>query len=291
MEARVLELESRLAKDSRNSGKPPSSDGLKRKPKSLRQPSGRKTGGQSGHPGKTLEFRDDPDERIVHAPSECRGCGGELSEAETILTERRQVFDLPPMKLLITEHQVESRQCPCCGRINRESFPEGVTQPAQYGIGVRSLLVYLQSYQLLPYARTRELMNDLFGVSISEGTLWEAITTGSSSLEATEAAIREAITQAKVAHPAYVSRIHFDETGLRIEGKLHRRHSQSGFRLYSASTETLVHYSSQKKRGRGEQSEGPVPGHGGSGDKLRGASPQGRSEGHILPRKIDLKRF
>jgi transposase len=234
MEARILELESRLSKDSHNSGKPPSTDGLKRKPKSLRPPSGKKTGGQKGHPGKTLEFCDVPDERIVHAPLQCEGCGVELSEGETVGTERRQVFELPPMKLFITEHRVESRRCSGCGRVCSGRFPESVTQPVQYGPGVKALGIYLQSYQLLPYARTCELFRDLFGARVSEGTLFEAITTGSSSLEATEAAIREAITQAKVAH--------FDETGLRIEGKLHW--------LHSANTETLTCYSPQKKRGQ-----------------------------------------
>lgn len=234
MEARIQELESRLAKDSHNSGKPPSSDGLNRKPKSLREQSGKKTGGQSGHPGKTLEFCAASDHRIVHSPISCEGCSGDLSEAETVQTERRQVFDLPPMKLFVTEHRVESRRCPGCGAVCSGRFPEGVTQPVGYGPGVKALLVYLQSYQLLPYARTCELFRDLFGASISEGTLFEAIQTGSASLEATERAIQEAIIQAKVAH--------FDETGLRIEGRLHW--------LHSASTETLVHYSPQKKRGQ-----------------------------------------
>ncbi len=138
------------------------------------------------------------------------------------------------MKLSVTEHHVESRRCSGCGTVNRGRYPGGVTQPVQYGPRVKALSVYLPSYQLVPYARTCELFRDLFGVSISEGTLFEAIQTGSASLEETEAAIREAITQAKVAH--------FDETGLRIEGRLHW--------LHSASTETLVYYSPQKKRGQ-----------------------------------------
>lgn len=233
LEARVQELEDRLTKDSHNSSKPPSSDGLARKPKSLREPSGKKPGGQKGHVGTTLEWREEPDHRLVHTPVGCDGCGEPLAEAETVGTERRQVFDLPPMELIVTEHRVESRRCPCCGRVSRGSFPEGVTQPVQYGVGVRALLTYFQTYQLLPHARTCEVFHDLFGVSISEGTLWETLKTGASHLKATEAAIQEAITKASVAH--------FDETGLRIAGKLHW--------LHSASTETLVHYSPQKKRG------------------------------------------
>jgi transposase len=244
MDERIQELENRLSKDSHNSGKPPSSDGLKRKPKSLRQPSGKKSGGQSGHPGKTLEFCDAPDERIVHAPSHCDDCGVELSETDTLLTERRQVFELPPMKLFITEHRVESRRCPGCGVVCSGRFPVSVTQPVQYGPGVKALLTYLQTYQLVPYARTCELFHDLFGISISEGTLYETIQTGSSFLEGTEGAIREAIMREPVAH--------FDETGLRIEGRLHW--------LHSASTETLVHYSPQKKRGQeGMEKAGILP--------------------------------
>jgi transposase len=136
--------------------------------------------------------------------------------------------------------------------VSRGRFPEGVTQPLQYGAGVKSLLVYLQSYQLLPYARTCELFHDLFGSAPSEGTLSETLQSCSFQLEATEAAIREALTQAKVAH--------FDETGLRVEGKLHGLHSQSGLSLYSASTETLTHYSPQKKRGQeGMKAAGVLP--------------------------------
>jgi transposase len=126
-------LEDRLSKDSHNSGKPPSSDGLKRKPVSFRVKSEKKSEGQPGHPGKTLEFTDTPDHRTIHAPSECSGCRAELSETDTILIERRQVLDLPPMKLFVTEHQVESRRCPGCGRIHRGSFPFSVTQPVPYG--------------------------------------------------------------------------------------------------------------------------------------------------------------
>jgi transposase len=244
LEARLKALEDRLSKDSHNSGKPPSSDGLKRKPVSLREKSGKPSGGQKGHPGKTVKFCEAPDQRKIHAPLRCEDCGTDLSEGETVWTERRQVWDLPPMKVFVTEHQVESRRCPCCGTVGRGVFPEGVSQPVEYGPGVKALLVYLQSYQLVPYARTCELFRDLFGVSISEGTLWEAIQTGSSSLEETEGAIRDAITQAKVAH--------FDETGLRIEGALRWMHS--------ASSETLTHYSPQKKRGQeGMKAAGVLP--------------------------------
>lgn len=245
LEARVKALEDRLSKDSRTSGKPPSSDGLGRKPKSLRETSGKPTGGQPGHPGKTLEPSDTPDHRIVHAPTGCGACGGDLSDAETVSTERRQVFDLPPLALEVTEHRVETRRCRGCGALCRGRFPDGVTQPVQYGPGVKALGVYLQTYHLLPFARTHELMDDLFGAAPSEGTLAEGLQACASRLSDTEAAIRAALAQARV--------VHFDETGLRIEGQLQW--------LHSASTTTLSHFSAQPKRGQaGMDRAGVLPG-------------------------------
>jgi transposase len=244
LEARVKELEGRRAKDSRNSGKPPSSDGLARKPKSLRTKSGKPSGGQPGHPGKTLSMSDHPDRIVSHLPEECEGCGASLAMTEPSGIERRQIFDLPPIAIEITEHRVESRVCPRCGRVNRGSFPEDATHSTQYGPGVRSLAAYLQVYQFLPYERTCEMMRDLLGVSISEGTLFESIRACSKSLEPTEAAIREAISEAKVAH--------FDETGLRIEGRTRW--------LHSASAGAWVHYSAQERRGQeGMKAVGILP--------------------------------
>jgi transposase len=175
-----------------------------------------------------------PDRIVSHVPEACEGCGASLEGATTTRVERRQVFDLPEIALEVTEHQAESRVCSCCGRINRGSFPDGVTRSAQYGPGVRSLLVYLQAYQFLPYERTCEMMKDLFGATISEGTLSEAIRACSKRLAPTEAAIREAISNASVAH--------FDETGLRIEGRTRW--------LHSASAGPWVRYSAQEKRGQ-----------------------------------------
>ena len=113
-ESRMRELEDRQSKDSHNSGKPPSSDGFARTPQSLREKSEKQSGGQPGHEGKTLRLRDDPDRRVSHAPKECGGCAGSLEDAETVDVERRQVFDLPPMRLEVVEHQVESRRCGRC---------------------------------------------------------------------------------------------------------------------------------------------------------------------------------
>src|SRR5438046_2998647 len=134
---RVKLLEDRLGKDSHNSSKPPSSDGLKKKPKprSLRSKSGRPSGGQPGHPGHTLELADKPDHTLVHRPSTCQGCGASLAEALVVDTERRQVLELPPLALVVTEHQVPTCSCPMCGQLNRGEFPSFFVAPVPYGAG------------------------------------------------------------------------------------------------------------------------------------------------------------
>ena len=244
LENRVQELEARLAKDSGNSGKPPSSDGLKRKPQSLREPSNRTAGGQRGHRGTTLERSDAPDATSLSAPTVCEGCGAELDETDCVQRERRQVFDVPPTPLEVTEYQVESRSCPQCQTVSRGTFPAGVTAPAQYGPRVRSLLVYWNAGHFLPYARTCQIMKEVFGVSLSQGTLLSALQFASEQLKATETAVRTALAGASVAN--------FDETGIRIEGKLHW--------LHSASAGPLLAYSPQASRGQpGMEAAGILP--------------------------------
>jgi transposase len=233
---RVAALEAQLAKDSHNSGKPPSSDGLakSKKPASLRGKSGKPPGGQPGHPGETLRMTETPDRVEVHAPAGCAACGTSLGEIAGIPTERRQVFDLPPLRLEVTEHRTEGKRCPACGEWSVGAFPEGVSQPVQYGAGVKALGVYLQVHHLLPYDRTSALMGDLFGASPSPGTLHTALHAGAATLEATEDQVKAALQRAE--------QVHFDETGVRIEGTL--------YWLHSASTETLTHYAVEAKRGQ-----------------------------------------
>lgn len=249
LNARVQELEARLAKDSHNSSKPPSSDGLARKPKSLRPAkgqSGRNSGGQPGHPGRNLRWVPQPDQVIFHGPTACSGCGAEFSEApdgslpDGSLDEAacgvspRQVHDLPPQRLLVTEHRALCRVCPHCRKINQGTFPDTVPQSVQYGPRLQALCVYLQQYQLLPLARTQQLLGDLFDCSLSQGTLFTMVKRCHERLEAVEIAIHNALIAAPVAH--------FDETGLRQEGRLHW--------LHSSSTRFLTHYASHAKRGR-----------------------------------------
>ena len=233
--ARVKQLEDRLGKDSHNSSKPPSSDGFKKpNPKSQRGKRNRRSGGQKGHPGRTLEFADKPDTTVVHHPQFCQDCGAPLGEVPPTATERRQVFDLPPMALVVTEHQVQTCCCPACGKTNQAPFPEAVSQPVQYGPGVKALTTYLMHYQLLPYQRVVTLMDDLFGAPLSEGTLFGATQQAHKALASVEAKIVEALKKAPHAH--------FDETGQRIGGKLHW--------LHVTSTARLTYYKSHAKRGK-----------------------------------------
>jgi transposase len=226
--ARVEELENRLRKDSHNSHKPPSSDGLARgkKPKSLRGKSGKKSGGQPGHPGQTLRPVERPDEHRLHAPAACAHCGSSLEEVVPSSTQKRQVFDLPPLSLVVTEHEAQTKRCPHCQECTSGTFPEGVTQAAQYGPGILALSVYLQTYQLLPYARTQELLQDLFRASPCQGTLATALEAASQRLAPVEEGIRQALRQAAV--------VHFDETGIRAQAKLHW--------LHTAGTEQCTFY-------------------------------------------------
>ncbi len=231
---RVKALEERLARNSRNSGKPPSSDGLaKPKPKSLRPKSLRPTGGQPGHPGHTLRKVDKPDKIVSHRVEHCSGCGRSLAGRAPDRIECRQVHDLPEPRLEVTEHQAEIKTCPC-GCLNRAAFPHEAAAPVQYGPRVKSVAAYLAEYQLLPYDRLAETMRDLFACqSFSEGTLAHIKSDCSRRLEPIEKAIRNLAADAPVAG--------FDETGVRATGSLHW--------LHVVSTRALTWYYAHKRRG------------------------------------------
>ena len=243
LQARVRELERRLGQNSSNSGKPPSTDGYRKPaPKSLRSNSGRPSGGQPGHPGHRLEFRETPDHVVVHRPGVCRGCGNCLpadSSGETV--DRRQVFELVA-RVEVTEHQVHEVRCACCGEVTRSAFPPTVSAPTQYGTGMKAFAVYANEYQLLPTERIGELIYELTGHRLSEGTLYNLSANLSAALEPFEARTRELLAAAPVAH--------FDETGVRVQGKLEWMHS--------ASTATLTAYTIHPNRGEKAMEAGGI---------------------------------
>jgi transposase len=234
---RVRELEIRLGKDSHNSHKPPSSDEPTfRRParKSLRKRSGKKPGGQPGHLGCTRLQVEKPDKVHLHAPDSCAHCGDDLREVAPCRSQQRQVFDLPPLRLHVHEHQVHDKRCPGCGHTTRAAFPQGVDEPVQYGPGVQGLGIYLQAYQLLPFGRAAGLIGDLFGQTPSQGTLARALGQAHELLEPVEQQIHAALRRS----PS----VHLDETGLRIASMRQWVHS--------AGTATLTLYRAHAKRGR-----------------------------------------
>jgi transposase len=158
---RLEEVEGKLARDSHNSSRPPSSDGLGRKRASLLKRSEKKPGGQAGHAGHTLKAVETPDEVVRHRPVVCQHCQQPLEEVAGRVKERRQVHDLPEMRLRVWEHHVEEVPCPACGQQNVGSFPAEVTAPVQYGPNVQALAVYLHQRQLVPMARTCEVLDEV----------------------------------------------------------------------------------------------------------------------------------
>ncbi len=207
-------LAGRLALNSQNSSKPPSSDVYtKPAPTSLREKSNRKSGGQAGHAGHTLEQVEKPDHVKIHPLTRCPcGCGGSLKDQPVVRIEKRQVFDLPPQKLEVTEHQAEVKVCPRSGKEVSAAFPKGVSAPAQYGSRWKAWLVYLRVWQLLPLRRIRQMCADLFGQTVSEATVESAVVFAFEALAGFEAEIIRLILLTPVAHA--------DETGMRVDGNL-----------------------------------------------------------------------
>jgi len=231
----IQKLQARLALTSANSHKPPSTDGyIKPAPKSLRQRSGKKPGGQRGHPGHSLKAVDNPDRVVIHSVQTCPcGCGLSLAEQRVLRYERRQVFDLPPLRLQVTEHQAEVKRCPRSGHEVMAPFPTGVDAPLQYGRGVLALLVYWRGQQLLPVNRICQMMFDLFQHPVSPATVQTAVTTAYDSLAGFEEEVKRQLLRADV--------LHADETGLRVNRQL--------YWLHVLSTALITWYGVHPKRG------------------------------------------
>jgi transposase len=245
LRAENAELKRRLGMNSQNSSKPPSSDSpfAKPAPKSLRRTSGRKPGGQPGHSGSTLQLVEDPHERLRHEPVECAGCGSDLAGAAEVGMERRQVFDLPPLSVRVTEHQLIARRC-ACGTTTRAAAPDGVSAPVSYGPRITAIILYLYVGQFLSKQRTAHALAELFGTPISEGTVAAMSERAAGRLDEFTEAVRDAIADAQVAG--------FDETGLRVAGGLHWVHC--------ARTDRYTLITCHAKRGReGIDAAGVLP--------------------------------
>jgi transposase len=235
LKARVAGLERRLGKDSSNSSRPPSSDGLGKPPAPRRQRrgGGRAPGKQPGAPGAHLAQVADPDEVVVHRPVTCGGCGGDLTLAPVTGVEARQVFDLPEVRLWVREHRAERRQC-ACGRVTAGVFAEQARAAACYGPGVRGLASYLMVGHHLPVERATQVLDDGVGAGCSAGTLGGLVAEAARGLGGFVERVCEQLAGAEVAH--------FDETGARVAGRLHWVHS--------ASTPLLSLFTVHAKRGK-----------------------------------------
>jgi transposase len=231
---RLHELEGRVAKDSHNSSKPPSTDGYAKKTRSLRKSSGKKPGGQEGHAGSTRHFVEIPDEIIMVRPEKCAHCQASLQELPAEGYERRQRVDLPEIKAQVTEYQALDVRCPGCQHVTRGTFPDEVRASIQFGPMLKGIALYLLYGQLLPYARTAELLSDVCGCHLSPGTLEAFVAEGADRLVETEELIKQALRAAEV--------MGTDETGVRVQGVLHW--------LHVARTDKLTHYAVHRKRGK-----------------------------------------
>ncbi|BBI17475.1 IS66 family transposase [Neochlamydia sp. S13] len=239
---RISSLEDQLTKNSSNSSKPPSSDGLKRKPKSQRRPSGKKPGAQQGHVGKDLLQVEKPDFLVIHTPTMCQTCQTTLSEIKGACVERRQVFEIPPSKCEVTEHRVEEKKCPCCGKNSKGIFPENVRGPVQYGERVQALAAYFADQHFIPVDRVCEIFEDVFDVTLSPGTCVNIDKKLFEKLETFENSLKTYLLATRV--------LHFDETGIRCEKKL------SWVHVASSPRATL--YTLHAKRGQQAMDEANI---------------------------------
>ena len=235
---RVSELEQKLALNSKNSSKPPSSDNHKPKPKSLRKKSGLKSGGQKGHKGKSLDFCEQPNNIIEYRLNYCPKTGEQLDENNVVKIIERQVFDLPETGLIIDQHNIYQYKN-SLGELLTAPAPKGVISRTQYGKNFYRWLVYLSDYQFIPLNRIRQMCVDLFGYSVSEDTILKARQHCYENLESFEAWVKEALVESEV--------IHADETGFKVNTQTHWMHTACNARYTYLSVQAKRGYTAIKE--------------------------------------------
>lgn len=232
----IAELTALVNQNSRNSHWPSSRDKSRKKKrtKSLRRKSDKTPGGQEGHQGHTLKMSEPPDVIATHRPQVCQHCQQPFEEEQrAVAVDKRQVHDLPPMRVIVTEHQAETLSCAHCGQLSQGAFPDGVVGPVQYGPRVQQLAVYLKSEQYIPYDRSRRFIADLFGLKLSPGTLQNMIGRAAKRLRPVVEQIKAALIAGHI--------LHCDESGFYIAGQRHW--------LHVAATDSLTYYYPHPRRG------------------------------------------
>jgi transposase len=232
--AKIAELEARLNQNSKNSSKPPSSDGFNKPPKSLRKPSGRKPGGQKGHEGSCFSQLGTPDQYVSHEPEACRRCPGYgTCQATRFTGETRYEVDID-LATRTTAHQALWVECPASAERLSGSFPDGINSTMQYGANLNALVVSLNAVGMVSINRTHEILGGVFGIPISTGTISAMVGSCADKVEGTVLEIKEALLQEPV--------IHADETGTNVNGKTAWAHV--------ASTGKLTHIEVNARRGK-----------------------------------------
>lgn len=234
LQSRITELEKRTKKNSGNSSKPPSSDGLSKPPRttSLRENGKHKSGGQFGHKGETLKQTLHPDIITRHALTHCPNCSTAFPPKSLAGIVKRQVFDIPPPKIEITEHQAEVKYCMCCNKSVTAQFPDGVRAPAQYGVVIKAWAVYYQHQHFIPEDRLQQLFSDLYDIQLATATLTKCSEVACNFLAPFENVVLSMVKLAPVKN--------LDETGFRVAGKTQW--------LHVASTQTATYYHVSPKR-------------------------------------------
>ena len=233
LKAEIKRLNEIINKDSKNSSKPPSTDnGFKDKANSKAKKK-KLRGSQIGSKGTNLKKVDNPDIVKILVVPNCKNCNHNLEEIDSKLISTKQIFDIPKIKIEVTEFQQHSKICPYCNLTNKPEYPKNLKSYVQYGDNIKGLVTYLNTYQMIPYERISELIEDFISHKISNGTIYNMLNTFYKKLEPFENNVKELLIKSKV--------INLDETGTRVKNKLHWTHT--------VSTSKLTYYMIHKKRG------------------------------------------